>query len=292
MEAGVFMEAAEGGDSLREATMKGTTMNTIKACIQKLSIYAVCNALTLVILAGPGFAQQPTSRTFPSTTEAAQSLFQAVQRNDEAAIESIVGGSTDLTSSSDEMQDRVERDMFVKKYQEMHRVGREPDGAMTLYIGAENWPFPIPLLQKNGAWHFDADAGRKEILFRRIGENELTAITMCHQFVANERSYRENPGTASEEGISPASLVATAATNSGDGDPVLIHGYYFHVSSKRLGAFTLIAYPAGYRSTGVMTFVVTEKGVVYEKDLGPNTSATAASLAGFHKDGTWVPTTE
>jgi hypothetical protein len=218
-----------------------------------------------------------------------------VQRNDEQAIENIVGGPTDLTSTADEAQDRVEREMFVQKYQEMHRVGREPDGAMTLYIGAENWPFPIPLVQKDGAWHFDADTGRKEVMFRRIGENELAAITMCHEFVANEKSYSKNPSAASLEGISPISLVARAATGAGAGDPLLIHGYYFRMlpsdrqtASKAVGRFTLIAYPAAYRSSGVMTFVVTEKGVVYEKDLGPDTLTMAGAMAAFRKDAKWV----
>jgi hypothetical protein len=160
--------------------------------------------------------------------------------------------------------------MFVQKYQEMHRLSPDGDGSVTLYIGAENWPFPIPLVQRDGAWHFDADGGRKEILFRRIGENELAAIAMCHEFAANEKGYRKDPGAANPAGISPTSLVARAATASTGGDPVLLHGYYLHIVSgngtgneaKTTGRFTLIAYPAEYRSSGVMTFIVTEKDVV------------------------------
>jgi hypothetical protein len=262
--------------------MKGKTMNTIK-------LYAV---LPLVIFATSGLAQQPATQTFPSTAEASQSLFQAVQRNDEPAIQNILGGTTDLTSSSDEAQDKVEREMFVEKYKEMHRLSRDPDGSVTLYIGAENWPFPIPLVQKSGVWHFDADAGRKEIMFRRIGENEMSAIVMCHEFVASEKNYSKNPSADDPTGISPISLAAKAATGSTGGDPIRLHGYYFHVVSTRPGAFALIAYPAAYRSTGVMTFVVTENGVVYEKDLGPDTSTTAAGLTTFHKDGTWVASSE
>jgi hypothetical protein len=276
--------------------MKGKMMNTIKLWFRMLSSGARFAVVPLVIFATSGLAQQqPGAQTFGSTGEAAQSLFQAVQRNDERTIENILGGPTDLTSTTDDVQDKVEREMFVQKYQEMHRLGREPDGAMTLYIGAENWPFPIPLVQKNGAWHFDADAGRKEVLFRRIGENELVAITMCHEFVANEKSYRDNPGAADPEGVSPTSLVAKAATDSAGGDPILIHGYNFRLlladrqaGSKTAGRFTLIAYPAAYRSSGVMTFVVTEKGVVYEKDLGPQTSTVAGALTAFRKDATWV----
>jgi hypothetical protein len=250
--------------------------------------------------AHPGLAQQSASETFPSASAAIQSLFQAVQHNDEQAIANILGGSTDLTSSHDEAQDKLERELFVQKYQEMHRLGREADGTVTLYIGAENWPFPIPLIEKNGVWHFDSDAGLKEVLFRRIGRNELTAIAICHEFVADEKHYDARANTASLTDRSPASLVARAASHSAGGDPVRFDGYYFRLlgthptngargetEGKTTGAFALIAYPAAYRSSGVMTFIVTDNDIVYEKDLGANTSAVAGAMATFHKDATW-----
>jgi hypothetical protein len=175
--------------------------------------------------------------------------------------------------------------MFVQKYKEMHRLGRESDGSATLYIGAENWPFPIPLVAKNGAWRFDADGGLKEVLFRRIGENEFTAIDACHQLA--------KPKGAVQPDSPLANLAPKASGESAGSDPVLIHGYYFHdlmaksKSGKTASGFTFIAYPAEYRSSGVLTFVVTRKGVVYEKDLGPNTPALANAMTVFHKDATW-----
>src|SRR5271169_2739523 len=111
----------------------------------------------------------------------------------------------------------------------MHRLGREADGMVTLYIGAENWPFPIPVVQKNNAWRFDPDAGSKEVLFRRIGENEFTAIAICHEFVAGERQYRANPNSANPAGGLPSSLVAVAAGKANSREPVLFHGYHFQV---------------------------------------------------------------
>ena len=233
----------------------------------------------------PILAQQPAQPTFPSAAEASKSLYQAVQGNDEGAIANILGGPTDLTSSGEKGQDKVDRELFAQRYQEMHRVGRDADGSVTLYIGAENWPFPIPLVEKNGAWHFDS-----EVLFRRIGENEFTAIAMCHDFVDSEKNYRPHPNTEAALESSPASLVAKAATGSTGGDPVLFHGYYFKVlgTSKPTGGFTFIAYPAEYRSTGVMTFIITKNGVVYEKDLGANTPALAGAMTAFHKDASWV----
>jgi Protein of unknown function (DUF2950) len=238
-------------------------------------------------------AQQPSPPTFPSAAEAGQNLFQAVQHNDERTITSILGGPTDLSTSRDPGQDRLDRELFVQRYQEMHRLGREPDGSMTLYIGAENWPFPIPLVENKGAWHFDSEAGSKEVLFRQIGDNEFAAIAMCHDFVAAEKQYRAQPANAPLLDSSPTSLAAKAASGSAGGDPVLFHGYYFKLlerdnGGKTLGGFAFIAYPAEYRSTGVMTFIITKNGVVSEKDLGANTSALAKAMTTFHKDATWV----
>jgi Protein of unknown function (DUF2950) len=280
--------------------MKREMINMTKQWLQNISRrarFAMVPLAMLVVCATNGvypiLAEQSAAQTYPSAAEASQSLFQAVQSNNEQAITNILGGPTELTSSRDPGQDRIDRELFVQKYQEMHRLHREPDGSVTLYIGAENWPFPISLVQKNGAWHFDSDAGLKEVLFRRIGENELTAITTCHEFVDAEKQYRAKPDTANLEDSSPASLVAKAASGSTGGDPVMFHGYYFKVlathptNGKATGGFAVIAYPAEYRSSGVMTFIITAKDVVYEKDLGPKTSALASEMAAFHKDATW-----
>jgi hypothetical protein len=284
--------------------MKREMMNMMNQWLQNLSGRARSVMVPLALLAMsitygayPGLAEQ-SAQTFRSAAEACHSLFQAVQSNNEPAITKILGGPTELTSSHEEGQDKVDRELFVQKYQEMHRWGRDADGSLTLYIGAENWPFPIPLVEKNGAWHFDPDAGLKEVLYRRIGENELTAITTCHEFVAAEMHYRAKPDTADLEGSSPASLVAKAASGSTGGDPVLLHGYYFKLlathpaNGKKTAGFAVIAYPAEYRSSGVMTFIVTKKDVVYEKDLGSTTSALASAMAAFHKDATWRATDE
>src|SRR5229473_4096042 len=267
--------------------MKGKTMNTInRSAVIPFAILAMWATNG----ASSALAEQSAQPAFASAGEASQNLFQAVQSNNEQAIIKILGGPTELASSRDDDQDKVDRELFVQKYQEMHRVGREADGTVTLYIGGENWPFPVPLVAKNGAWRFDSDAGLKEVLFRRIGENELAAITTCHEFVAAEKQYRAKASTPDLEESSPASLVAKAASGSTGDDPVLLHGYYFKVlathptNGKSTGGFAVIAYPAEYRSCGVMTFIVTAKDVVYEKDLGPTTSALASAMATFHKD--------
>jgi hypothetical protein len=263
----------------------------------RLAVLAL--GLTGGIGAELGLAQQSVQPAFPSAAEAGQSLFQAVQSNNEQAIANILGGPTELTSSRDPGQDKAERELFVQKYQEMHRLRREADGSVTLYIGAENWPFPVPLIEKIAAWRFDPDAGQKEVLVRRIGENELIAIANCREFVDAEKHYQAGANPADPARSSPASLVAKAAGGSDSGEPVLFHGYYFRLlpvgpatNGKMPDGSALIAYPAEYRSSGVMTFMVTKSGVVYEKDLGPNTSALASAMKAFHKDATWRPSDE
>src|SRR6266404_6321082 len=138
-----------------------------------------------------------------------------VQNNEEQTIANILGGPTELTSSPDPGEDKVDRELFVEKYQQMHRLGRESDGSVTLYVGAENWPFPIPLVNKNGSWRFDQEAGKKEVLVRRIGENELIAIENCQRFAAAEEHYKEEPGDPTNS--SATSLVGRAASGSAGG---------------------------------------------------------------------------
>src|SRR5262245_4344312 len=119
-------------------------------------------------------AEPPPQRTFSSAAEASRALFLAAQAGDERALLKIFGpDGKEIISSGDAVEDTNSREMFVKKYQEMNRLVEEPDGTVRLYIGAENWPMPIPLVNKTGAWYFDTEAGREEILFRRIGRNEI-----------------------------------------------------------------------------------------------------------------------
>jgi hypothetical protein len=282
--------------------MKRKMMNMFNLSWQKISGRSRSAIVPLAFLGmwamnGVGLAQQSVQPSYPSAAEASRSLFQAVQGGQEQDITNILGGPSELASSRDDAQDKVDRRLFVEKYQEMHRLGRDSDGTMTLYIGAENWPFPIPLAQKGGGWRFDPEAGSKEVLFRRIGDNEFTAIAICHEFVASEKRYSTSPNSVNPTESFPASLVARAADKSTSSDPVRFHGYHFKIlaaspaagGSKTNGRFVFIAYPAEYRSSGVMTFVVTGNGVVYEKDLGANTPALASAMTTFHKDSSWHP---
>jgi Protein of unknown function (DUF2950) len=253
---------------------------------------AVLSVLLVAGFTGSSVAQEPQPRTFSSPGEAAAVLFQAAQRQDEPALEAILGAGKEVTSSRDDVEDKLEREQFSQKYQEMHRLVREPDGTTVLYIGAENWPFPVSLVSKNGAWHFDSKTGTKEITFRRVGENEATAIEVCEQFALANNEDPEK--AASEDRITQfvRNLVSAGPANAGTKDFNPFHGYYFRIVNGNSAAGTysyvssdnnkdgllLVAYPADYGTSGVMTFVVSKGGIVYEKDLGSKTPTLARDL--------------
>ena len=284
-------------------------INRTSASKPGLNWMAVLAAIALLMVGCSqlSLAQKSRPRTFSSPGEASKALFQAVQNGDEEAVERILGAGKEVTSSSDEVEDKLERERFSQKYEEMHRLVREPDGSTVLYIGAENWPFPIPLVSKNGAWYFDSDTGRQEILFRTVGENETTAIQVCHA-LANP-SKRSETETTSEDPISQyaQSLVrggipnADSTARDKDNQSSPFHGYYFRImtgntaaatdspaSSRKTEALALVAYPADYKSSGIMTFIVTKNGIIYEKDLGSKTT-TAAERLKRAPDSSWHP---
>ncbi len=226
----------------------------------------VTGAFAAVVVAAyaPASRAQETNKTYPSAEKAAEALFVAVQAGDEQGVSQILGGDRELFSIDDKSQDDLDRQRFLEKYREMHRLAREPDGTI-LYLGAENWPFPFPLILRNGRWSFDTQSGAREILFRRIGANESFAIDVCH---ALTRSDQQDPATFV-------------------GNKVPFQGYYFRASQGTGKRASFIAYPAEYRSSGVMTFIVDQDGVVYERDLGPSTAKVASTMTGYKPGSAW-----
>src|SRR5580704_1893647 len=155
---------------------------------------SVLFALTLACSSAPMFAQETGQRTFASAEDASRALFGAMEAQDEQAPLSILGpAGKDILSSGDPDEDMNARVGFVVKYQEMHRLASEPNGTVTLIVGAENWPFPIPLESNHGSWYFDTPAGKDEILFRRIGKNELAAMDACRDLVDAQKQYFAHP---------------------------------------------------------------------------------------------------
>jgi Protein of unknown function (DUF2950) len=272
------------------------TKNLIRRSSSRLgpTWLAALGALVLLVVGISQFslAQKSGPETFSSPWKASSALFQAVQNSDEEALERILGVGREFTSSSDAIEDKLERERFSEKYQEMHRLVREPDGSTVLYIGAENWPFPIPLVSKDGVWFFDSDTGKEEIMFRTVGENETTALQVCHVLAeGKERSEI----VATDPVIEYAQSLVNSGTATSDNaarDPgnqrARFHGYYFRIvkGNSAAGALAVVAYPADYRSSGVMTFMVTKNGKVYEKDLGSKTMTLAQGLKGG-PDSSW-----
>jgi len=222
-------------------------------------------AVVVVVAAyAPASRAQVDHKTYPSAEGAAEALFQAVQARDEEGVSQILGGDRDLLSLGDKNQDELDRQRFLEKYREMHRLAREPDGTV-LYLGAENWPFPFPLILENGRWSFDTQSGAREILFRRIGANESFAIDVCH---ALTRSDQQDPKTFV-------------------GNKAPFQGYYFRALKGTGKRASFIAYPAEYRSSGVMTFIVDQDGVVYERDLGASTAKVASTMTRYKPESAW-----
>jgi len=252
---------------------------------------AVALFLALTVSVRLSLAQGRPEATYGSPAEASQALYQAIQNDNEQAILHILGGRKELTASGDPQEDKAARKQFAAKYREMHRFVRQSDGTWVLYIGAENWPFPIPLVPEKGKWRFDANAGTQEILFRRIGENESVAIEVCH---ALARVIMENhQQSTSDDVVTHDALTLVAAkrddSSHSQGDP--FQGYYFRrVSGDAViadRAVLFVAYPAKYRSSGVMTFVVTSDDTVFQKDLGPNTPKLARAVGKDMPDLSW-----
>jgi len=157
-------------------------------------VVTVMFALSLGCSSAPMLAQEQEQRTFTSAEDASRALFEAMESQDEQAPLNILGpAGKDVISSGDRVEDSDARAGFVVKYQEMHRFVTEPDGTATLVVGAENWPFPIPLVKRNGSWYFDTAAGKDEIVFRRIGKNELAAIGSCRELVEAQKQYFARP---------------------------------------------------------------------------------------------------
>ena len=272
-------------------------------------------------------------QTFKTPDEAASALASAAKAGDPKAIVTVLGpDGADIVSSGDAVADAATREKFVAAYDAKHQITMEGDNKAIVVIGQEDFPLPIPLFRKDGNWQFDTAAGRQEILFRRIGKNELDAIQSCLAYVDAQNEYADKDRTGAGSGIYAQRIISSAGKKDGlywadaqnnDASPLgeLIakattqgyrtgggqtpfHGYYFKILTKQgaaapggeleyvvkgnmIGGFALVAYPAEYRNSGVMTFIVSHTGTVYEKDLGPRTADLAERMTAYNPDSTW-----
>jgi Protein of unknown function (DUF2950) len=289
--------------------------------------YAVVPAIiALSVLTTASHAQE----SYSSPEQAAAALADAVKSGSNRAILKVLGkDADDIVSSGDEVADTEMRQRFTTAYDARHSIKAEGNRKATLIVGNDDFPFPIPLFNTKSGWEFDTDAGRIEILYRRIGRNELDAIQTCLAFVDAENEYAEkdrgqgvgvyaqrfvsSPGK--KDGLfwrddgdpSPLGELAAKASSEGyklEGKGTPYHGYYYRIlkaqgsdapggavsyvaSGKMIGGFALIAYPAEYGNSGVMTFMVNHAGTVYQKDLGRSTDVHAKRITSFDPDQTW-----
>jgi Protein of unknown function (DUF2950) len=294
--------------------------------LKSLHRAAVLAIMAPALLSSPSQAQQ----SYPTPEDAAAALAAAVKSGPNRAILKVLGNDAeDIVSSGDEVADTDTRQRFSSIYDSKHSIKVEENKKATLMLGPDDFPFPIPLVNTKTGWEFDTDRGRIEVLYRRIGRNELDSIQTCLAFVDAENEYAdkdrgEGAGVYAQRIVStpgkkdglfwrddrdPSPLGALAAQASAEGykpgeGPAPYHGYYFRILKgqgpdapggalnyvvwgKMIGGFALIAWPADYGNSGVMTFLVNHAGTVYQKDLGKRTESIASRTTLFDPDQTW-----
>lgn len=254
-------------------------------------------------------AERPMGKSFSSPGDAAAAIYAAARRNDDAEMLAILGpDAKDIVVWGEDTNERQQqRAQFAQKYEQMHRLMREPDNTVALYVGAENWPLPIPIVEYKGAWYFDAALGKQEIRYRRIGRNEVEALEVCHALADAEKEYYANAHaytakfistsdahdglywkSMSDAGKSPIGPYLAHAGVEPDGrtaEP--FHGYYYRILLQGSDAFAIVAYPALYSSSGVMTFILNSDGTAYENDLGDKTAMVAKQISSALPNGSW-----
>lgn len=316
-------------------------MKSIHPLVRAVLVAALASAFPMTIDAQsppvPATQKVAAARSFATPDDAAAALADAVRAQSAEALLSVVGpGSRAWLFTGDKVADRNDWNRFLAAYDEKHALESQGDAKAILDVGNDAWPFPAPIVKRGSKWAFDAEAGRQEIVNRRVGRNELDAIQTMLAIVDAEREYAEKdadgngyadyaqrfrstpgrkdglywPTEAGDGGESPLGPLVATATTEGYGAQAkgakreAYHGYYYKilksqgknahggaydymVRDKMLGGFAVVAWPANYRASGVMTFLVNHDGVVFEKDLGPQTPTIASNMTRFDPDATW-----
>ena len=307
------------------------------------AVALVCMSATVLRGATPTATGAPPAapaaaiKSFATPQQAADALVDAAERFDVAELTELFGPALDdIILTGEPAQARQRASDFVAKVREKQSISVDPKNKARafLLVGNEDWPFPIPMVKRAGRWSFDAAAGRRELLYRRIGGNELDAITICRGYVDAQHDYalrgRDRHGVnqyaqqiistpGKQDGLAwqnpdgtwdgpiGESIAKAIAQGYSKGDPY--HGYLFKiltgqgpaaplgqldyvVNGVMIGGFALAAAPAEYGVTGVKTFIVSNDGVVYQKDLGPTTREQFAKMERFNPDKSWTPVLE
>jgi len=314
-----------------------------KGLKMKRTLLVALLACVFVAISQAAPQSQPTSakaekqQSFDTPQAAVDALIKATGDYDVPALRQIFGpAGEDFISSADPVRDKNASMAFagLARAKKSIVVDKSKPNMATLIVGDNDWPFPVPLVKKSGKWTFDTPVGKREIMYRRIGANELDAIQVCHGYVDAQHEYASTIHDDSGINQYAQKIISTPGTQDGlywqnadgtAGGPIseavakaiqegysidkktAYHGYYFKILKGQgpdtplgqldyviqgvmIGGFALIAAPADYRVTGVTTFIVNQDGVVYQKDLGPNTLDIAKKIELFNPDKTWQPT--
>lgn len=313
------------------------TFPDARPALRAFAIAAV--AVAGLLFLGFAVAAEPTEEakqtSFASPEEAMKGLVAALRAGNTKAAETILGpGSGKLLTSGDATADENAREQFLAAYDEANKVDKDENGNIIFEVGKNEWPFPIPVVEKDGRWRFDSKAGAQEIIDRRIGANELNTINVVLAYVDAQREYasvdrdrngyleyaqkfmsspgkRDGlywPAPVGEEDSPMGPLMVNAQAKGyqfTEGKPTPYYGYYYRILKAQgpnapggamdyvihdhmIGGFALVAYPASYGSSGIMTFVVNYEGDVYQKDLGPKTTEIAEKMTAYDPDSSWT----
>jgi len=314
---------------------KSYLMNSLKRLFQSISSPTL--ALALVASAPLALRAAELGQAFATPEAAVSALAAAASTQDTNALRVIFGPAAADLENADRVQATNDLNEFASAFNQTNRIVHESDSKCVLEIGNSFWPFPVPLVKQDGRWFFDAEAGKDELLTRRIGRNERLTLQSVRAYVEAQREYAmkdrdgdevlayaqkilSTPGKKDglywpsdlDGEVSPLGpLVAEAQAqgyrrNLGGGDaPQPFHGYFFKIltrqgksaplgkynyliNGKMIAGFALVAWPAEYGDTGIMTFIVNQQGRVYQKDFGPKTDKIAAAMKEYNPDKTWT----
>jgi Protein of unknown function (DUF2950) len=275
-------------------------------------------------------------KTFASPAEAVHALVKAAEDGNQDEMLAVLGDDgKDLVYSGDSVQDKTGMEKFVKSYKTKHTIVTEDDKTRILQVGPNDWPMPIPIVNDGGKWRFDTAAGKEELLYRRIGRNELGAIAACRGYIDAQKDYAAEGHDGLPAGIYARRLMSSSGKQDGlywetaEGEPTSpagpflaqaggqgyegeglggksqpYHGYLYRILKAQgaaakggaknylsdgnlSGGVGLVAYPAEYKVSGVMTFIINQDGVAYEKDLGEKTAEIAKAMTEYNPDSTW-----
>lgn len=282
-------------------------------------------------------AHVSAQETFEAPEQAVTALIDSLRNDDKAAQAAVLGkGSERVISSGDPYSDQIQLHKFLGEYDEKHRLVQGGADHLTLHVGPNDWPLPIPLVKTGTGWRFDTEAGAQEIINRRIGRNEIGAVRACLAYVDAQKDYFDlleeatgqgayarqlvsRPGNYDglywppADGIPPSPLEPLVSRAIEEGYPGEIvtgkrtpyYGYFFRILSaqgpnapegarnyvqngKMTGGFALLAWPATYGNSGIMTFQVNQDGIVFQRDLGPQTPQRVNEITRFDPDLGWA----